>query len=133
MVWSPRPARAACGLEGVAARIVLGVRPGLSSQLQPPGRAAGARQRRSNTATDHITVLDQALDQIPEQYRYGSPILIRSDSAGSSRVPRAYPRTSSQRFTDSVNYPNPLPDNRSRPPLPELGQVSAYQDGRGCG
>jgi hypothetical protein len=38
----------------------------------------------SNTAADHITVLDQALQQIPEQHRYGSPILVRSDSAGSS-------------------------------------------------
>jgi hypothetical protein len=38
----------------------------------------------SNTAADHITVLGQALQQIPEQHRYGSPILVRSDSAGSS-------------------------------------------------
>ena len=40
----------------------------------------------SNTAADHITVLDQALDQIPDPHRYGSPILIRSDSAGSSHA-----------------------------------------------
>jgi hypothetical protein len=38
----------------------------------------------SNTAADHITVLGQALQQIPEQHRYGSAILVRSDSAGSS-------------------------------------------------
>jgi len=38
----------------------------------------------SNTAVDHVTVLDQALQQIPDAYRYGSPILVRSDSAGSS-------------------------------------------------
>jgi hypothetical protein len=38
----------------------------------------------SNTAADHITVLDRALQQIPDAYRYGSPLLIRSDSAGSS-------------------------------------------------
>jgi len=38
----------------------------------------------SNTAADHITVLGHALQQIPEQHRYGSPILVRSDSAGSS-------------------------------------------------
>jgi hypothetical protein len=36
----------------------------------------------SNTTADHITVLDQALAQIPDQYRHGTPILIRSDSAG---------------------------------------------------
>jgi DDE family transposase len=40
----------------------------------------------SNTAADHITVLGHALQQIPEQHRYGSPILIRCDSAGSSHA-----------------------------------------------
>ncbi len=38
----------------------------------------------SNTAADHVTVLGQGLAQIPEQHRYGVPILVRSDSAGSS-------------------------------------------------
>jgi hypothetical protein len=36
----------------------------------------------SNTTADHVTVLDQALVQIPDAHRYGIPILIRSDSAG---------------------------------------------------
>jgi hypothetical protein len=49
----------------------------LSGMLRP-GNAG------SNTAADHITVLGQALQQIPDAYRYGSPVLIRSDSAGSS-------------------------------------------------
>lgn len=38
----------------------------------------------SNTTTDHIIVLDQALAQIPDTHRHGTPILLRSDSAGSS-------------------------------------------------
>jgi len=38
----------------------------------------------SNTTADHITVLNQALAQIPDAYRYGTAILLRSDSAGSS-------------------------------------------------
>ncbi len=38
----------------------------------------------SNTTTDHITVLDQALAQIPDTHRHGTPILLRSDAAGSS-------------------------------------------------
>jgi Transposase DDE domain group 1 len=38
----------------------------------------------SNTTADHITVLDRALVQIPDAHRYGSDILIRSDSAGAS-------------------------------------------------
>jgi hypothetical protein len=40
----------------------------------------------SNTAADHITVLDQALEQIPQPHRYGNRILVRSDSAGSSHA-----------------------------------------------
>lgn len=38
----------------------------------------------SNTTADHITVLDQALTQIPDAYRHGTPILLRADAAGSS-------------------------------------------------
>lgn len=37
----------------------------------------------SSTAADHITVLDQARAQIPDAHRHGTPILLRSDSAGS--------------------------------------------------
>jgi Transposase DDE domain group 1 len=44
--------------------------------LLRPGNAG------SNTTADHITVLDRALAQIPDQFRHGTPILIRSDSAG---------------------------------------------------
>jgi hypothetical protein len=40
----------------------------------------------SNTAADHITVLDLALAQIPDQYRHGEDILIRCDSAGASHA-----------------------------------------------
>lgn len=36
----------------------------------------------SNTTADHIEVLDQALAQIPDAHRYGTPILIRADTAG---------------------------------------------------
>ena len=52
-----------------------GSREALSGLLRE-GRAG------SNTTSDHITVLDQALAQIPDAHRYGTPILIRSDSAG---------------------------------------------------
>jgi hypothetical protein len=38
----------------------------------------------SNTASDHIEVLDQALAQIPDAHRCGNDILIRCDSAGAS-------------------------------------------------
>jgi hypothetical protein len=39
----------------------------------------------SNTTADHITVLDQALTQIPDAHRHGVDILIRSDSAGATK------------------------------------------------
>src|SRR4051812_7416703 len=52
-----------------------GTREALSGLLRE-GRAG------SNTTADHITVLDQALVQIPDAHRHGTPILIRSDSAG---------------------------------------------------
>ncbi len=38
----------------------------------------------SNTTADHVTVLDQALAQVPDAHRHGTPILLRADSAGSS-------------------------------------------------
>lgn len=36
----------------------------------------------SNTAADHIAVLDQALEQIPDEHRHGTDVLIRTDTAG---------------------------------------------------
>jgi hypothetical protein len=44
--------------------------------LLRPGNAG------SNTTAAHITVLDHALAQIPDAHRFGTPMLIRSDSAG---------------------------------------------------
>jgi len=38
----------------------------------------------SDSAADHIAVLDEALAQIPDPYRESQPILARSDSAGGS-------------------------------------------------
>jgi Transposase DDE domain group 1 len=40
----------------------------------------------SNTAADHIGLLDQALAQIPDEYRHGYPILVRADGAGASKA-----------------------------------------------
>jgi Transposase DDE domain group 1 len=39
----------------------------------------------SNTAVDHILVLDAALAQIPDAHRHGTPILVRADTAGCTR------------------------------------------------
>ena len=45
-----------------------------------PGNAA------ANTAADHITVLDAALAQLPDQFRHGASILIRTDTAGCTKA-----------------------------------------------
>jgi hypothetical protein len=47
--------------------------------LLRPGNAG------ANDAADHIAVIDDALAQIPDGHRHGTPILIRADSAGGTR------------------------------------------------
>lgn len=54
--------------------------------LDNTGEALAAVLRPGNTAADHITVLDQALAQIPDAHRHGTPILIRADSAGGAKA-----------------------------------------------
>jgi hypothetical protein len=51
----------------------------LAGMLRPGN--AGA-----NTAADHVALLDQALVQIPDEFRHGYPILVRADGAGSSKA-----------------------------------------------
>ena len=52
-----------------------------------PGRAG------SNTAADHIAVLDDGLAQIPDHMRHGTPILVRTDTAGCTKAFLAHIRT----------------------------------------
>lgn len=47
----------------------------------------------ANTAADHITVTDEAVAQIPDEHRYGTPILIRADGAGASKAWLAHLRS----------------------------------------
>ncbi|WP_328468718.1 IS1380 family transposase [Actinoplanes sp. NBC_00393] len=54
----------------------------------------------SNTTADHITVLDQALTQIPDAHRHGTPVLLRSDSAGSSHGFLAHIRSLREQHLD---------------------------------
>jgi hypothetical protein len=54
----------------------------------------------SNSTTDHITVLDQALAQIPDAIRHGTPILLRSDCAGSSHGFLAHLRSLREQHLD---------------------------------
>jgi hypothetical protein len=48
--------------------------------LLRPGNAG------ANTATDHITVLDAALTQIPDPTLHGVPVLVRADGAGCTKA-----------------------------------------------
>ena len=61
------------------------------------GEFLAAQLRRgnagANTAADHITVLDAALAQIPDAHRHGSPILVRTDTAGCSKAFLAHLRS----------------------------------------
>lgn len=43
----------------------------------------------SNTAADHMDVLDAALAQIPDEHRHGVSILVRADTAGATK--RSWP------------------------------------------
>ena len=47
----------------------------------------------ANTAADHITVTDEALAQIPDEYRHGTAILVRADSAGATKAWLAHLRS----------------------------------------
>jgi Transposase DDE domain group 1 len=40
----------------------------------------------ANAAADHIQISDEALAQIPDEYRHGTPILIRADGAGATKA-----------------------------------------------
>jgi hypothetical protein len=57
--------------------------------LDNTGEALAGRLRPgnagANTATDHIAVLDDALAQIPDAHRHGTPVLVRTDGAGCSK------------------------------------------------
>ena len=56
----------------------------------------------SNTADDHVAVLDRALEQIPAEYVESLEILVRADSAGATHGLVDYCRDGNMRF--SVGY-----------------------------
>jgi Transposase DDE domain group 1 len=70
--------------------------------LLRPGNAG------ANTAADHITVLDQALAQIPDPALHGSPLLVRADGAGCTKAFLAHIRGLRERHVAaefSVGWP----------------------------
>ncbi|WP_371518244.1 IS1380 family transposase [Kitasatospora sp. NBC_01300] len=92
-----------------------------------PGNAA------ANTATDHISVLDAALAQIPDAHRHGTEILIRADSAGSAKAFLAHIRALRSRgirASFSVGWSITEPVRRAIRHLPErVWHPALEQDG----
>jgi len=78
----------------------------LGAWLDNTGEALAAVLRPgnagSNTAADHLTVIDMALSQLPDRWR-GKPILIRADGAGYSHA--LISALSAQGLNFSVGYP----------------------------
>ena len=99
---------------------------GMSGRLRPGN--AGA-----NTATDHITVLDDALAQIPDAHRHGTDILVRTDSAGSAKTFLAHVRDLRKRGIRaffSVGYAITEPVRRAIRSLPgQVWHAALDQDG----
>ncbi|MFF1691682.1 MULTISPECIES: IS1380 family transposase [unclassified Streptomyces] len=99
---------------------------GMSRRLRPGN--AGA-----NTAADHITVLDDALAQIPDAHRHGTDILVRTDSAGSAKAFLTHVRDLRMRGIRtffSVGYAITEPIRRAIRALPEqVWHPALNQDG----
>jgi hypothetical protein len=97
------------------------------SGLLGPGNAG------ANTASDHLTVLDQALAQIPDAHRHRTPILVRTDSAGGAKpvLPHLWaPRERGIRTSLSLGYAVTEPIRRAIQALPDrLWHPALEQDG----
>jgi hypothetical protein len=90
--------------------------------LLRPGNAG------SNTAEDHKTVIDLALEQIPQQYAERTEILVRADSAGATHGLLDYCRDANLRF--SVGYELTEPVRSAILEIPEDAWAPALdQDG----
>jgi Transposase DDE domain group 1 len=82
----------------------------------------------SNTAADHVAVLDRALAQIPAEYVEALEILVRADSAGATHGLTDYCRDANMRF--SVGYELTEPVRAAILQTPENAWVPALdQDG----
>jgi hypothetical protein len=89
--------------------------------LLRPGNAG------ANTAADHITVLDRALEQIPSQYI--EQILVRADTAGATHGLVDYCREADMRFSVGYELTEPVRAAILQIPAEAWGSALA-QDGR---
>ena len=89
--------------------------------LLRPGNAG------ANTAADHITVLDRALEQIPTEQIEQIEILVRADSAGATHGLVDYCREADLRF--SVGYELTEPVREAILQIPADAGAALAQDG----
>jgi hypothetical protein len=90
--------------------------------LLRPGNAG------SNTAADHMAVLDRALEQIPTEHIEAVEILVRADTAGATHGLVDYGREANMRF--SVGYELTAPVRAAILEIPADAWVAALdQDG----
>jgi hypothetical protein len=94
--------------------------------LLRPGNAG------ANTAVDHITVLDQALTQIPDPVLHGSPLLVRADSAGCTKAFLAHIRALRERHVAaefSVGWAIGMRERLAIDALPAIAWTAAVDAG----
>jgi hypothetical protein len=95
------------------------------AELLRPGRAG------SNTAADHITVLDAALAQLPQALRQPDaqgrmPVLVRTDAAGATREFAAHLHKVGVEFSVGASFAH-LDVHRALALLPAAAWTAAYQ------
>jgi hypothetical protein len=72
----------------------------------------------SNTAADHVTVIDRSLAQIPEAQLETIEILIRADSAGATHGTADHCHRCDLRFSFGYELTEPCALRSSKPPTP---------------
>ncbi|MCZ2403970.1 IS1380 family transposase [Paenarthrobacter sp. Z7-10] len=92
--------------------------------LLRPGNAG------SNTAADHIQVVKDSLKQLPEGYRAGRKIMIRTDSAGGTHDFLNWLTAKHRNLSYSVGFPIHGAVADVLPLIPKNGWTSAYDSNR---
>jgi hypothetical protein len=86
----------------------------------------------SNTAADHVTVIDQAIAQLPAEQVEKMEILIRADSAGATHATADHCRERSVRFSFGYELTEPVRAAilaiRARAWIPALDQDGTVRD-----
>lgn len=90
------------------------------SVLLRPGNAG------SNTAADHITVVRDALRQLPAGYRSGRKVMIRTDSAGGTHGFLAWLTAKRRNLAYTVGFPIHGAVEAALPRIPKKAWTRAY-------